>query len=129
MSKVLIIAPGTNVATVQDVTPNLETLQGLVGGLIQPITLGDGVMWCNEDGKEQGLPHNYAADKLLVAAGIALLPGDFIVGPAVIQGPADYDGATDTETYRDVSETVMEFVHLAGIELQEPAPADPPVTE
>lgn len=125
MSKVLIIAPGTNIATVQDVEPTLETLQGLVGGLIQPITLGNGVLWCNEEGKLQGLPHNWAADKLLVAAGVPLMVGDFIVGTAVIQGPSTYDEDNDVEVHHDVSDEVLGFVPLAGIELQEPGVPTP----
>ena len=56
--------------------PDLKTLQGLVGGLIQPIYYQPGkVMWVNEEGLLLGLPLN------MLASAIA---GQPVVGPVVI---------------------------------------------
>lgn len=56
--------------------PDLETLQRLVGGLIQPIYYKPGkVMWVNEEGLLLGLPLN------MLASAIA---GQPVVGPVVL---------------------------------------------
>ena len=60
----------------------LEELQSFVGGPIEMVTTDDdNLFFINEEGKLRNLPYNeqataYVADRLL--------PGDYIVGPAVL---------------------------------------------
>lgn len=64
----------------------LAELQSFVGGYIQMLTLVSDplvVLFCNEDGKGMGLPHNARATAFMRSA---LFPGDFIVGNLVICG-------------------------------------------
>ena len=63
---------------------SLEELQAFVGGWIEHVGLEDGrSMWINEEGKLEGLPWNIAASLL------ADLPGDVIVGPALVATNAE----------------------------------------
>jgi len=58
--------------------PPLKLLQKAVGGLIEPVRTIDGdTMYCNEEGKLRGLPHNPAANKLIDF-------DDYIVGDVVV---------------------------------------------
>lgn len=60
----------------------LEELQALVGGPIELVTTyDDNVFFINEEGKLRGLPYNAQATVYLAHR---LLPGDYIVGPAVL---------------------------------------------
>lgn len=75
--------------TTQEVQPQgkrltLQDLQRLVGGYIQFIPLTDG-RWLavDEDGKPKGLPVNVRVTAM------AALPGDFIVGTAVVLSAAE----------------------------------------
>ncbi len=68
---------------------HLTALQGFVGGWIeyvptkQPVTL-----YCNEEGKIEGLPHNVTATK---AFGQEIDP-DYLVGDVIVLGPIDGEG-------------------------------------
>lgn len=64
-------------------TFSLESLQGLVGGYVETLTLPDGrLMLFNEDGKRLRLAPNLRATDLARKAGIA--QDDLIVGAAVV---------------------------------------------
>lgn len=72
----------------QQVTPkhggafSLEELQALVEGHLECVYLPDGrLLFLNEEGKCQGLPLNALATAL---ARPVLIPGDVIVGPAIV---------------------------------------------
>ena len=80
--QVLYKRPGKNIMEV--VIPNeLEWLQGAVEGYIQAVNLRpDLVMLVNEEGKLNGMKHNFN------------LPGDEIFGPAVFIG-VDGEDFTD----------------------------------
>lgn len=68
--RILVYRPGLP-GTVEEQLDDLATQQGLVGGFIESVGLGDGVfLTCNEEGKLKNLPPNFA------------LPGDMIVGTA-----------------------------------------------
>lgn len=61
----------------------LPELQKAVGGYIEGVRLADGrMMYCNEDGKAQGLPVNEEATILGRAAGISSF--DVVVGNVVV---------------------------------------------
>ena len=57
--KVLVIEPHKKPYE-KDVDHTLESLQGIVGGLIEPIYLDDAAIIVNEEGKINGLPFNRA---------------------------------------------------------------------
>lgn len=71
--------------TVLPATPpafTLEELQSLVGGPIELVTLYDDTLFfINEEGKLRNLPYNEQATRYVADR---LLPGDYIVGPAVL---------------------------------------------
>lgn len=92
----------------------LEALQGLVEGNIQLLPMPHyGAMYINEEGKYvEGMIRNADASNLLTAAGVQLLPGDYIVGPAVLFGGFDDDG--DEVHYGD---SMVELCRSVGLEV------------
>jgi hypothetical protein len=82
-----IIHPANGVQTVslpEKSEDRLKTLQNIVGGYIEVISLGpDKVMVLNEEGKLHGEVSNGTATNIAHKAG-AIFPQDFIVGVAVI---------------------------------------------
>lgn len=84
-----------------DLTENsLQVLQTGVGGWVQAIDLTTTLtMWCNEEGKLEGLPHNPYAQKLWDLAFGA--DTDYIVGDIVLTGAPDEEGRTTAITELD----------------------------
>lgn len=80
--------------TVQELESlSLTALQTAVGGWVQAIDLSPEVsLWCNEEGKLVGLPHNPHAQILWDEAFGA--GTDFIVGDVVFTGTPDSEGET-----------------------------------
>ncbi len=73
----------TSIAPDLGATFSLESLQGLVGGYVEALTLPDGrLLIINEDGKGLNYARNERATELGRLAGIAR--DDYIVGPAVV---------------------------------------------
>jgi hypothetical protein len=87
----LKITTDGNVVELDSLT--LAVLQESVGGYVQVIDIRDDVvMWCNEEGKLEGLPHNPVGQTLwngTYGAGT-----DYIVGNVVFTGGSDEDGET-----------------------------------
>ena len=55
---ILVVEPEQR-PEVKEVDDSLKTMQGIVGGLIQPVYLGDSVVLvCNDEGKLMDLPAN-----------------------------------------------------------------------
>lgn len=93
-----------------DIVPELETLQRMVGGDIEGLTLvepqavldkpgGDIVgraaglrMYFQEEGKIHGREDNLLANLIVNHCGVRLQPGDRIVGPVLLFGGYDDDG-------------------------------------
>lgn len=72
---------------------SLSKLQEAVGGWVQAIDLSDTLsLWCNEEGKLVGLPHNPFAQILWDEAFGAHT--DYIVGDVVFTGGTDDEGYT-----------------------------------
>lgn len=72
--------------------PNLENLQEAVGGLIQAVDLSSNLtMWCNEEGKLNGLPVNPVATAMWTRY---FGETDVIVGNVVFTGGSDEEGET-----------------------------------
>lgn len=106
---VLIVTPD-GASELRPITPDLATLQGLVGGLIQPVRgyLEDAeVAWTayvNEEGKWEGAPFNPYATALATALGWpGTLAGDFLVGTAVFVGDG---GSVDAAVPNEVIVTL-----------------------
>lgn len=91
MRRVLTVGPhGCRVETVDVSYPAFRDVIG--GGYLQAL-MADGVtFWFDEEGKFKDLPYNLIATELVFLAGLRLMPGDFIVGIAVLTGPADGSG-------------------------------------
>lgn len=72
---------------VTEIENTLDTLKELVGGYIETVTLHDDVILiCNEEGKLQGLPPNFA------------IGNDVIVGTVIFvsfDGKEDFTGLND----------------------------------
>lgn len=95
---------------VEEIIPDLATMQGLVDGYIETVPLiGDlyGVMVINEEGKLQNLPFNEQATLLA-----NIFTDDVIVGTAVIVGPYDDDGE-----FTDVQQAVLDHCGMIGMVL------------
>lgn len=71
----------------------LETLQGLVGGYIEPVYYGDCIMWVNEEGKLLGLDTN----AILAADGRAV---DSLNGTIVVDSYDEESEMTDEQIER-----------------------------
>lgn len=99
---------------------SLTTLQGAVGGWVQAIDLAsDLTMWCNEEGKLNGLPHNPFAQKMWDTAFGA--ETDYIVGDVVLTGGADEEGYTlgltaeQAQIVRNVVEKVRQYTEPRAV--------------
>ena len=84
----------TGVVTELDLTNDaLKPLQKAVGGYVEAIELADDMtIWCNDEGKLNGLPHNPYAQHFWDAA--FGRHTDYIVGDIVLTGGVDDDGET-----------------------------------
>lgn len=104
-------------ARLAPITADLETMQGLVGGWLEALSLGQGaVMYLNEEGKILGLPLNTAANRIVALANPGLAPGDFIVGQVIILGDTAPDGTEDGAEH-DVPASALEWCRLAGVKI------------
>lgn len=70
----------------------LAVAQKTVGGWIEGVVLGaEAILYCNEEGKLQGLPFNPRATALAMSYG-SLGHGDVICGPVLVLGAATPSG-------------------------------------
>ena len=78
---------------------SLGFLQGVVGGYIELVRVTDELdMWCNEEGKLQGLPVNEPATALWWALCPEMRNQDVICGPVAL---TSHDGQGDTTSLPD----------------------------
>ena len=107
MKNAMVITTLGSASLVNLETQSLETLQGAVGGYVQAIDLGDQVtMWCNEEGKMTGLPHNPFGQAFWEKT---YGRTDYIVGDIVLTGGADNEGETIGLTDEQITE-IMKVV-------------------
>lgn len=79
MAQLLLTSGETREVLPKGKSFTLRELQGIIGGYVVRVPLQDGrCLVVDEDGLPKQLPLNHAATKL------AQLPGDFIVGKAVL---------------------------------------------
>lgn len=120
---VLVLTPGSFRAEPLTVDRGLRSMQSLVGGSIEALSLGDETSaYINEEGKYKGLDRNDAADRFVRHAlskiGRTMIPGDYIVGPLVLMGQPDDDGE-DTS----VTDEVRQLLADVGIPIGGEGPA------
>lgn len=110
--KALQITAAGEINELEDIT--LESLQEGVKGLIQAIALDGLTLWCNDEGKMEGLPHNPYAQELWDR--VYGVKTDYLVGDVVITGGTDAKGDTipltriEADILIDIAATVAEFV-------------------
>ena len=85
--RMLVIWPDGNCGLIHE-PADLNTMQGLVGGFIEPVSPAEGSWhaWINDEGKNEGLPVNPYATNLARKLGWVGVPGDELVGPVVFVG-------------------------------------------
>jgi hypothetical protein len=108
MRNAVVIGFDTDVSVIDlDATEGaLAVLQDAVDGYVQAIDLTPNMtMWCNEEGKLDGLPNNSIATAIFQEKFGAV---DIIVGNAVITGGVDDEG----ETIGLTAEQVEKLQHL-----------------
>ena len=116
MSKKALQIKTTGEVVAIDITADsLEYLQTAVGGWVQAIDIAtDMTMWCNEEGKLIGLPHNPYAQFMWDKAFGAHT--DYIVGDIVLTGGTDSEGYTlgltdeQVQIINGIVKKVSEFV-------------------
>ena len=85
-----------------------QTLSAGVGGYIECVALSEQMdLWCNEDGKVDGLPFNPLATRIFHHAHKT---SDFIVGDAVITGGIDDEGESLGLTDEQIDEITSYLV-------------------
>lgn len=90
MTKALVITTAGAVEVIEEIS--LKVLQGKVGGWVQAVDLKPNLtLWCNEEGKMNGLAVNDFATELWESVYGAT---DIIVGDVVLTGGADDEGET-----------------------------------
>lgn len=85
MVTALIIDPNDS-SEVARIAPTLDALQAVVGGYIECVTMDDGQwhLYCNEEGKLDGLPINVSATAF--AHHMGWPRGDVLVGRVILLG-------------------------------------------
>jgi hypothetical protein len=111
-----LLLPAVGEPRLMRITPALQPIQQAVGGYIEGVPIAEGaVLYCNEEGKLQGLPVNEAGNRLAdVTIPWFRQQGDFLVGDCLVFGTLDEDGALD-EVEHDVPEAVLQACRQAGL--------------
>ena len=99
--RVIIKRPDEKYGHVTYISPSLKNLQTQVGGHIETVTIGDGIiMICNEEGKILGLERNFY---------MGFLPFlEVIVGTVIICG-------ADGENFGDVPISLKEWKQMLKV--------------
>lgn len=98
--KALVIPVGSN-GMVQEIVPDLDTLQGIVGGYIEAVSYdGTWHAYCDEEGKIKRKPVNPFATAL--AYGLGWPKGDMLVGDVVFLGESESEDGEEGDVPQDV---------------------------
>jgi len=89
---------------IKTIKQDLDTLQDLVYGNLEFVSLDYGHLYCNEDGYALGLSPNAKADALAKLAGWFPIPGDYLKGTIVFLGTDYVEGNED-----DVPDQILEL--------------------
>lgn len=91
----IVIEPDGSTRTLEmEQTESLRALQEAVGGYIERVSSADETvdLWCNEEGKLEGLPFNWPATALLYDLNPAFRGQDVLCGAVVVTGGSDGKG-------------------------------------
>ena len=100
--KIIFKEPGRT-PEFRNIDGSLETLQELVGGNIEPITLGNGmVILCDEDGKLKGKEPNIYLDRIK----------DTLVGNVIFLGEEGEDFTDFPEYYTDAVLAILPLISV-----------------
>lgn len=89
----------------EDPSEELQAIQGIVGGWIEIVPYGgECTVFCNEEGKIQGLPKNRRGNHIFG------VENDYLVGNLVVLGPSDSTGDTTGLEPEEV-ETILEALN------------------
>lgn len=115
----VLVIPAEGDAELRNVVPDLSTMQGLVGGMLEPLRMSNyGVLYINEEGKFAGLDPNRWATVLTRHLDVGMAPDDFIVGTAVAVGITTSTGAYDGADH-DVPERTIEVCRTLGMQIRD----------
>lgn len=100
--KIIFKEPG-RVPEIRDIDGSLETLQKLVGGNIEPITLNNGmVILCDEDGKLKGKEPNIYLERIK----------DTLVGNIIFLGEDGEEFADFPEYHTDALMAILPMISV-----------------
>lgn len=117
----VLVIPPDQPPHIAVITPDLETLQSMVGGYIEAVRLTDGVIYCNEDGKRLGLPRNEPATTLARTTTPAVMNRrDVLVGTCIVVGNVDPNTGEPSEDEQDVPNTLVEILASQGWPVRQP---------
>jgi hypothetical protein len=98
--KALIIKPdGTTLLT--EIKQDVYTLQEIVEGNIEYVSLKYGHLYCNEDGYALDLKANPRANAIARKAGWIPIPGDYLKGTIVFLGQ-NYDEGSEEDVPEEI---------------------------
>lgn len=117
----VLVIPADQPPHIAVITPDLETLQTMVGGYVEAVRLADGLIYCNEDGKRLRLPLNEPATELVrTTTPGGLQPEDYLVGTCVAVGIADPETGEVSDEEQDVSDVLVEILGSLGWPVHQP---------
>lgn len=106
-----LVIPAGGSPEVKDLTPDLDTLKGLVGGWIEYVHAGtDWHAYCDEEGKLKGSPPNYSATRL--AHHLGWPHGDVLVGDVVFLGKSTTEPGEEGDVPQHVIDTWQNFLRF-----------------
>jgi hypothetical protein len=115
---VLVLPPAAE-PELHNVLPDLDTLQGLVGGPLQALRMSNyGVLYINEEGKFTGDVPNRWATLLTRHLDVGMAPDDYVVGTAVVVGVTSPTGEYDGEEH-DVPDRTVEACRTLGMQISD----------
>lgn len=115
----VLVIPPEEPAHLLRLTPDLTSLQALVGGYVQQVPLPrHAVMYLNEEGKFAGLAPNLHATVLARHLNAGLAPDDVVVGTVVVVGVVSATGAYDGDEH-DVPPAIVDECRTIGIHVND----------
>ena len=86
--RALIIQPDDSYE-MREITQDIQTWQGIVGGYLEAVSTEHCVFWCDEDGEGKELPCNTMATYLWWKLAPEMEGRDTFLGPVFVTGHAD----------------------------------------
>ncbi|QBX57486.1 DUF3846 domain-containing protein [Nocardioides seonyuensis] len=116
-----LVIPADAPPYIAAITPDLDTLQSVVGGCIEVVRLADGILYCNEEGRLLGLPFNEAATTLArTTTPDSMNRQDVFAGTCLVVGVLDPATGEPSEEEQDVSDVLVGLLERQGWPLRQP---------